>query len=434
MSLSTRDQAVVWHPYTQHKTSQQALPISRGKGTYVYDEKGKAYLDLISSWWVTLHGHGHPDIAKAIYEQAMELDHVLFAGFTHEPAVALAEKILALAPAGYSKVFYSDNGSTAVEVGLKMAYQYWRNQGEKKRQRFIAFDGGYHGDTFGAMAVGKYCGYFEAFNDLFFAVDKFSYPETWLGDAFIEEKEQRVLTEIKDYLEKNGSEICALIIEPLVQGSSGMHMCRPQFLRELEKLIRAHGILIIYDEVLTSLGRCGDYFACHKAGTSPDIICVSKGLTGGFLPCAMTLCQEKIYAAFLGDSIASALIHGHTFTANPIACAAGLASMKLLEQTETQKQIALIEKIHTEELPRVLETGSVEHGRYCGTIMAVDFKIDAAYGSENSLALRKKFNDRGLLIRPIGKVLYFLPPYCITETELRNAYNIVIEELQGVRA
>jgi adenosylmethionine-8-amino-7-oxononanoate aminotransferase len=434
MSLSSRDKTAIWHPYTQHKTSLDALPIVSGKGAYLFDDAGKSYLDLISSWWVTLHGHCQPDIAKAIYEQATTLDHVVFAGFTHEPAIALAEKILKLAPPEFTRVFYSDNGSTSVEVALKMAYQYWRNQGKSERRRFMAFELAYHGDTFGAMSVGRYPTFFSRYSELFFAVDTFEYPATWAHDAATEEKEKQALLKISDYLAQYGHEVCALIIEPLVQGSAGMRMCTPRFLRDLETLIQSYGILIIYDEVFTSLGRCGDYFACRKVATTPDIICLSKGVTGGFLTSGMTLCHEKIYAAFLGDTFATALVHGHSFTGNPISCAAGLASLTLLEKPETQNQLALIEKIHHEELVNVMDSGLIEEPRVCGTIAAFNVSSGFEYGSAKSFEIRRRFNERGLLIRPLGNVIYFVPPYCVTESELRTAYQIVIEELEGVTA
>ncbi len=431
MTISLRDQACIWHPLTQHQTASMPLPIVRGEGAYLIDESGKRYLDLISSWWVNLHGHSHPEIAKAIYDQAMTLEQVIFAGFTHEPAVMLAEELLKLLNNNFSKIFYSDNGSTAVEVALKMAYQYWHNQGEKKRRRFIAFERGYHGDTFGAMAVGKTSGYFAKFSELLFTVDMFPYPATWLRDNTILEKEQAVLNQLTDYLQKNAKEVAALIIEPLVQGAGGMQMCRPQFLPKLEQLMREYGVLIIYDEVMTGFGRTGDVFACLKANTKPDIICLSKGLTGGFLPLSVTACQEHIYQAFLGDNFDSALAHSHSFTANPLGCAAALASIKLLKSSEIINKINKISEIHSEILSSI---SAVDKPRYCGTIAAFDLKLTAKYGSLASQNIRELFLKRGLLIRPLGNVVYILPPYCVSEAELRQAYNVILEEIEGVTA
>lgn len=432
MTLGARDQSAIWHPFTQHQTAALPLPIVRGAGAYLYDDTGKRYLDMISSWWVNLHGHSHPEIAKAIYEQAVTLEHVIFAGFTHEPAVLLAETLLRLLPAGFTKVFYSDSGSSAVEVALKMAYQYWHNRGEQQRKRFVAFENGYHGDTFGSMSVGKYSGFFNPFTELLFAVDKIPYPATWAGDDAIQVKEKQVLAILAEHLEKFGSETAAFILEPLVQGASGMHMCRASFLQEVEKLVRSHGVLIIYDEVMTGFGRTGDYFACLRAETTPDIICLAKGLTGGYLPLAVTACHERVYEAFLGDTFATAFAHGHSYTANPLGCAAALASLTILQNPDTTNNIAKIEKIHREELSELAHSDGIEKTRYCGTIAAFDLKLKVGYGSQFSSQLQAIFLEKGLLLRPLGNVVYFLPPYCITEAELRNVYNVVKHELRGV--
>jgi len=432
MNLVNRDQAVIWHPFTQHHTAAQPLAITRGQGAYLFDEKGKSYLDLISSWWVNSHGHSHPAIADAIYAQAMTLEHVLFAGFTHEPAVLLAESLLDLLPTSFAKIFYSDNGSTAVEIALKMAYQYWHNQGKPERKRFIAFEHGYHGDTFGAMSVGKKSGFFSAFSDFFFNVDFFAYPATWTGDPEIQNKEDATLDQIRNYLQTHAATVAGIIIEPLVQGAGGMRMCTPRFLQKLAALVQPWDILIIYDEVMTGFGRTGDYFACLKAETTPDIICLAKGLTGGFLPLAVTACRERIYATFLGDRFAQALAHGHSFTANPLGCAAALASLQLLQHQETQAQIALLEKVHDIALQQLRKTSPVTRTRFCGTIAAFDLTDDAEYGSERSYALGRRFIEQGLLIRPIGNTVYLMPPYCISVAELQSAYEKIELALQGV--
>lgn len=432
-TLAQRDQQAIWHPFTQHQTAALPMPIASGRGAYLYDEQGKAYLDLISSWWVNLHGHSHPAIAQAIYEQALKLEHVIFSGFTHEPAVSLAEKLLALLPSQFTKIFYSDNGSTSIEVALKMAYQYWRNQGETQRKRFMSFKSGYHGDTFGSMSLSKDSGFYTHFKDLFFSVDTFTYPETWMNDDVVELKEQQVLDTLAQHLEVHAKETAAIILEPLVQGASGMKMCRPSFLRQLEALIKSYGILIIYDEVMTGFGRTGSDFACQKANTNPDIICFAKGITGGFLPLAATACHEHIYAAFLDDSVANALIHGHSYTANPLGCAAGLASLELLLHPDTRTQMAMLERVHQQQLQSLMQTGLIEKPRYCGTIAAFDLKMKAGYGSKESTQLREKFLERGLLIRPLGNVFYLLPPYCVTEKQLNHVYDIILQEIQGVK-
>lgn len=429
-TLLQRDQKTIWHPFTQHHTSPLPVPIARGEGAYLFDTQGKPYLDLISSWWVNIHGHAHPEIAKAIYQQALQLEQVMFAGFTHEPAVALAEQLLALLPSGFSKVFYSDNGATSVEIALKMAYQYWRNQGEMQRRRFLAFSGGYHGDTFGAMAVGHSCKFYQPFTDLLFSVDIAPYPLTWLNDETIAEKENETLQWIETYLKQHGKEVAAVIIEPLIQGASGMQVCRPEFLRALQALLRLHGVLIIYDEVMTGFGRTGSTFACEKAGTSPDIICLAKGLTGGFLPLAVTVCHEHIYQAFLSKDVNQALIHGHTYTANPLGCAAALASLKILQAEATIQQITLIEEIHREMLAKLASLAAVEKIRHCGTLAAFELRAQASYGSQLSQNWREIFMERGLIIRPLGKVIYLLPPYCIEKKDLQKAYFDILEVVE----
>lgn len=429
MTLRERDQAVIWHPFTQHQIDVEALPIVRGEGAYLFDEHGNKYLDLVSSWLVNVHGHSHPVIAKAIYEQALKLEHVIFAGFTHEPAVALAEKLIQLLPPGFSKAFYTDNGSTAVEVGIKMAYQYWRNLGEPGRKRILAFTGAYHGDTFGAMSLGKSTGFYQPFHDLLFPVDLFPLPTTWMCDRAVEAKEAQVLNQLEEFLEQYGHQTAAIIVEPLIQAVSGMQMCRPEFLRQLEKLMKTYDVLVIYDEVMTGFGRTGELFACLKAGTTPDIICLAKGITGGFLPLAVTLCQERIYEAFLGDNFHRALAHGHSYSGNPIGCAAGLASLELLLQPETQQQINMITAVNTKFLSTLPDTAKA---RVCGVTAAFQFNIQSGYGTGASRQISKRFLEKGLIVRPLGNLFYILPPYCITESELKQAYTIIIEELEGV--
>ncbi|MCD6039635.1 MAG: bioA [Gammaproteobacteria bacterium] len=432
MTLAFRDQAAIWHPLTQHQITPPPLPIMRGEGAYLIDQLGNRYLDLVSSWWVTIHGHAQPDIAKAIYEQALKIEQVIFAGFTHEPAVRLAEELLTLLPAHFNKIYYSDNGSTAVEVALKMAYQYWRNQGKRRRSRFIAFKQGYHGDTFGAMAVSKESFYFKQFSDLLFAVDLFDYPATWLGDTQVEEKEYIIIKKLKSHLNKHSEETAALIIEPLIQAAGGMNMCRPEFLQQLIAVVKSYDVLIIYDEIMTGFYRTGEMFACDKSHTAPDIICLSKGLTGGFLPLSVTVCTEAIYQAFLGSDYTKALGHSHSYTANPLGCAAALASLKLLQRSETRSQLKLIERIHLEELFSTRENLNVEKIRYHGTVAAFDLVLSAEYGSQASVNLRERFLKHGLIIRPLGNIVYLLPPYCISESDLRRAYHLIRKEMKGI--
>lgn len=300
MTLSERDRKCIWHPFTQERTAPLPIAIEKAVGSYLYDEKGAAYLDLISSWWVNLHGHGHPDIAKAIYDQARQLEHVIFARFTHEPAVSLCEKLQALLPQKLSRFFFSDNGSTAVEVALKMACQYWSNKGFPEKTLFLSFEGGYHGDTFGSMSVGT-SAFHRPFSKLCFPTLTLPFPATWEGDQEVEAKENHALNVLEDLLKTNGSQISALILEPLIQGVSGMRVCTPEFMKKVVDRVRAAGILVIFDEVMTGFGRTGTHFALEQTKVVPDFLCLSKGLTGGFLPLALTVTTEDVYEAFLSD-------------------------------------------------------------------------------------------------------------------------------------
>jgi len=432
MNLTQRDAQAIWHPFTQHATAANPVGISRGKGAYLFDENNHALLDLISSWWVNLHGHAHPTIAKAIYDQAMQLEHVIFAGFTHEPAVQLAENLLTVLPSNLKKVFYSDNGSTAIEVALKMAYQFWYNQGQKQKQTFIAFERGYHGDTFGAMALGKSSGYFHAYENFLFEVKTFAFPQTWHGCITAEKDEQLVLRQLENYLAQSGETVIGMLIEPLIQGAGGMRMCRSNFLVALKKLCQKYQVLLIFDEVMTGFYRTGEYFAATKAAVAPDIMCLAKGITGGFLPLAATVCTEAIYAAFLSQTFQKTLVHGHSYTANPLGCAAGLASLKLLQQRETQSNIKQIVATHEQQLQMLASCKNVKRARQTGTIAAFELSDQFAYASPASQALQHRFAKRGLLIRPLGNVIYLMPPFCITPEELIESYTILMEELSEV--
>ncbi|MDX5496657.1 MAG: adenosylmethionine--8-amino-7-oxononanoate transaminase [Wolbachia endosymbiont of Nomada fabriciana] len=416
MNLSERDRKIIWHPFTQEKVAKFPIAIKKAHGSYLYDENNKPYLDLISSWWVNLHGHAHPKIAQAIYEQSMTLEHVIFAGFTHEPAVTLCEKLKTLLPDKLSRFFFSDNGSTTVEVALKMAYQYWWNQGNRERTTFLSFEGGYHGDTFGAMSVGVKSGFHDAFSNLLFSVLTVPFPETWDEDEKIENKEEHSLKVLEGHLRAGSRKIAALILEPLVQGASGMRMCCPEFVRKVVNLVRQHGILIICDEVMTGFGRTGTYFALEQTQIVPDFLCISKGLTGGFLPLALTITTEEVYSAFLSEHFTKAFAHGHSYTANPLGCAAAIASLDLLVKHDTMESIKRIHSIHKKELANLSEAcKNVERARVTGTI--------AAFDVHDAQTLKIKFLEQGLLIRPLGNSVYLLPPYSISTFELEEAYN-----------
>lgn len=414
----------VWHPFTQAGTAPPPMVAVKAHGATITTADGKDYLDLVSSWWVNLHGHANPVIAKAVAEQARRMEQVIFADFTHGPAARLAQRVTALLPGALDRVFYSDDGSTAVEVALKMAMQYWRNRGEE-RTEYVAFEGGYHGDTVGAMSVGASSGFFGAWNRMLFPVSVVPFPATWDGDPDPGAAEKRALDVLDRILEEQKGRVAAVIVEPLVQGAGGMRMCRPEFLRALEGRVRDAGTLLILDEVMTGFGRTGAAFACVKAGIRPDLVCLSKGLTGGFLPMSMTVATEAIHQAFLGEDLERAFLHGHSYTANPLGCAAGLASLDLLEAADCQARIRAIEAIHRQRIPAIVARHKVARPRVCGTIAAFDVGADQGYGAAVGRTLKAAFLERGLLLRPLGNVLYLLPPYCIDETALHRAWDAI---------
>jgi len=422
-TYSARDQKIIWHPFTQEKTASPVLPIVRGKGSYLFDENGNSYLDLVSSWWVNLHGHAHPDIAQSIYKQALELEHVIFAGCTHPPAIELCEKLSDLLPKSLSRFFFSDNGSTAVEVSLKLAYQYWQNRGETDRRSFISLEGGYHGDTFGAMSVGKSSKFHDAFSDILFPVFNIPFPSTWLSDTTVQEREDSALSLLEDYLKTSGKQVAALILEPLIQGASGMRMARPIFFERVIKMVREYDILVVFDEVMTGFGRTGTTFALSQLSEKPDFLCLSKGITGGFMPLALTVTTESIYECFLSTEWSKAFAHGHSYTANPLACSAALASLKLLLSDSTQNSIASIQQSHflgLEEIRKKCRKASKI--RTLGTIAAMDIEESLPFLNETV----HKLLQRGLIIRPLGKTLYLLPPYSITPQELERSYEEIL--------
>lgn len=416
----------VWHPFTQAATAAPALHAVRGQGAVIETADGKQYVDLVSSWWVNLHGHANPVIARAVAEQAGTLEQAIFAEFTHAPAARLAAKICAQLPGDLDRVFYSDDGSTAVEVAMKMARQYWGNMGQDRRV-YVGFDGGYHGDTVGAMSLGRTSGYFGAWESMLFPVEIAPFPHTWDGDDTIEAREAAALADFDAILDRNQGQIAAIIIEPLIQGAAGMRLCRPEYLRAVAERAKAAGTLLILDEVMTGFGRTGAVFACQKAGITPDMICLSKGLTGGFLPMAMTVTRDFIYQAFLGQDVSRAFLHGHSYTANPLGCAAGLASLELLLGAECQARIQAIEAVHRTRLDRMAGLAAVSKPRLCGTMAAFDLP-----NGEAGAKLKLIFRERGLLLRPMGNVLYLLPPYCMNDGALHQAWDIIEDEVSKI--
>ncbi|MFM9402371.1 adenosylmethionine--8-amino-7-oxononanoate transaminase [Myroides odoratimimus] len=420
-NLIERDYTVNWHPYTQMKTAQNIIPIVRGEGSYLYDANDKRYIDAVSSWWVTLHGHSHPYIAQKLTEQLTTLEQVIFAGFTHQPAIELSERLLALLPFNQTKAFYTDNGSTAIEVALKMAIQANYNKGGKKN-KIIAFNKGYHGDTFGAMSVSGRGIWTDPFGDMLFEV------------LFIEVPTAENLESIKKTIDTHAEETICFIYEPLVQGAGGMLMYKAEHLSALMSYCKEMDILLIQDEIFVGFGRTGELFAANHLSESPDIMCFSKGLTGGTLPLGITTCTEDLYQAFYTDDKTKALFHGHSFTASPLACTAALASMDLLLSKDTQGHIKRIVEKHKGFIRQLEHHPKVQNARQCGTIFAMEWKTTThtSYFSDMHDILYPFFLERGVLMRPLGNIIYLVPPYCTTDEDLEYIYNCILEALEMI--
>jgi adenosylmethionine---8-amino-7-oxononanoate aminotransferase len=427
MSLSSRDLQSVWHPYTQMKNAGPPLAIVRGEGAYLFDDKGKKYIDAISSWWVNLHGHAHPYIAQKVFEQLQTLEHVIFAGFTHEPAVRLAERLLEILPANQEKIFYSDNGSTAVEVALKLAIQFWHNKGYKKN-KILVFEHSYHGDTFGSMSVSARGAFTDAFSSMLFDVITVPFPTEKTG--------LETIAVLKKIISAEKENIAAFIFEPLVLGAGGMLMYEAELLDKLLDMCRSAGILTIADEVMTGFGRTGKLFASGYLNSEPDIICLSKGITGGTMALGATSCSGEVFNAFYSEDKAMTFFHGHSYTANPVACAAALASMDLLLQDTCTENIERISEQHAQFAKELKKNPAVEKVRVQGTILAFDV-ISAEHTSYfNNLrdGLYDHFLEEGILLRPLGNTLYLMPPYCISNQDLAVIYQSIEKKLcAGIR-
>jgi adenosylmethionine-8-amino-7-oxononanoate aminotransferase len=411
----------IWHPFTIQKNMPEPLKVIKGDGIWLELEDGRRIIDAVSSWWVNLHGHSNPVIAEAIYEQAKKLEQVMFAGFTHEPAEELAELLAEKLPGSLNKVFFSDNGSTATEVAMKAALQYWQNKGDK-RQTFICFEEAYHGDTFGAMSGSARSVWSDMFEDWMFAVEFVPYPETWIGDEKVGEREDAIIDHIEELLDQNPQKYAGIIIEPLIQGAGGMRMCRSEFLQKLHWVNRQFNTLLIFDEVMTGFGRTGDWFASKRAQVEPDIICLSKGISGGFLPISVTVFSEEIYDEFMTDEPLKTFWHGHSYTANPLGCAASVASIRLLEQNTMFREM---EQIHLSKKEEVMKHPDIEKFRVTGTVAAFTIKTAGgdSYLSPVADRIKRECADKNVLIRPLGNTVYLMPPYVITPDELHYLWN-----------
>lgn len=424
MNLTDRDKKYIWHPFTQQKNMAPPLAIAKAEGSLLYDEIGNAYIDAISSWWVNIHGHAHPYIAEKIYEQALQLEHIIFAGFTHEPAVTLAERLIKILPGNFSKIFYSDDGSTSTEVAIKMAIQYWWNnrstvngqRSKEKKNKILAFNDAYHGDTFGAMSVSDRSVFTLAFHDMLLDV------------IFIDTPNEQNINSVKELIIQHADSIAAFIYEPLVQGAGGMKMYNAVLLDELLYFIKQKNIICIADEVMTGFGRTGKMFASEYLQTKPDIICLSKGLTGGTMALGVTACSENIYNAFVDDDARKTFFHGHSFTANPLACAAANASLDLFEKNDMLKNIQGIAEKNIAFAQQLRQLNGIKNVRSLGTILAFEIdKGEDAYLNTISQDITKKALEKGVYIRPLGNTVYIMPPYCITAEELNKVYSVLLE-------
>jgi adenosylmethionine-8-amino-7-oxononanoate aminotransferase len=440
MTLIDRDRALLWHPYTQMKTQRPPLAIARGEGVYLYTEDGRRLLDGISSWWVNIHGHSHPRLNRALADQAARIEHVIFAGATHQPAVDLAERLLGVLPRGLTRIFYSDNGSTAVEVAVKLAVQYWRNQG-RARHRIVALHHAYHGDTVGAMSVSGESVFTRAFTPLMFTVDRVHPPYCYRCPLGLRRESCEIdcLGDLERMLAAHGQEVAAVLVEPMLQGAGGMIMWPAEFLAGVRTLCDRHGVLMIADEVLTGFGRTGRMFACEHGPVTPDIICLSKALTAGYLPLAVTAVTDAVFDAFLSDDHSKTFFHGHSFTANPLACAVAIASFDLFQEQNLLARLARLEAQLRAGLTPLLQFPIVGDVRVLGGVGAIELVSDKAtkdaggYLDQIGPRLSSAFLERGLLLRPLGNVVYFMPPYVITDDEVDWAIAQIGEVLQEVR-
>ena len=422
----------VWHPFTQEALDPPPIRITRAEGVYLYTEDGRRVIDAISSWWVNLHGHCHPVIMAAIAEQTSRLDHVLLAGFTHDGLEELSLRLHKFLPRKLEHIFFSDNGSTAVEVALKMAVQYWQNTGHPKKRAIVALEHAYHGDTAGAMSVSADSSFTEPFQDMRFSVQRVHSAYCYRCPVGKTRATCDIdcLDKLARLLQEKHDEIAAVIVEPLLQGAGGMIIHPVEFLQRTRKLCTEHNVLLIADEVLTGFGRCGAMFASDLANITPDLMCLSKGLTGGTMPMAATVSTREIHSAFVSEDRSRTFYHGHSYTGNPLAAAAAVASSKIFESEPVFERIEMIAAIHRERLAAIQNHPAVGDVRSFGTVAAIELRADdPGYSSKLRLKLYKFFLDRGVLLRPLGNIIYVLPPYAISLGDLHFVHDQIVESL-----
>lgn len=419
MSTQERDKKHIWHPLKQHKLHPESLAIVKAKNCILTDEEGNEYIDAIASWYTCMYGHCNDYIIEKTYAQMQQLDQVMFSDFTHEPAVKLSEELIKILPKGQDKIFFNDNGSTAVEAGIKMALQYYFNNNEK-RKTFIAFENGFHGDTFGAMSVSGLSIYNGPFEDFLIDVKRIPTPDGTNND--------QILNLLKSHITEN--RIAGFIYEPLVQGAAGMKIHDISGLNEILRICKKHHILTIADEVMTGFGKTGKYFASDYIETKPDIICLSKALTAGLLPMAITSCTQEIYDRFLSNEIAKGFFHCHTYSANPVACATAIAGIELLTSKEIQDNITRISKAHSNFNLRIKAHSRVKSSRHIGVIFALDLDTKIERYGDLRDKLLKFFMDKGVFLRPLGNTIYIQTPYTISNIQLEKIYNTIEESLE----
>ena len=440
--LAERDLRVVWHPCTQMKDHEwlPMVPIARGEGVWLHGYDGRRYLDAISSWWVNLFGHANPRIGGAVAEQLSRLEHVMLAGFTHEPAVTLAEQLTALAPPGLTRCFFADNGSSAIEVALKMSFHYWRNSGQSRKRRFVTLTNSYHGETLGALAVGHVELYREIYQPLLMDVIAVPTPDSYAREPgeSTADCSRRMFQAMEATLARHADEVCAVIVEPLVQCAGSMRMYDPVYLELLRDACDRHGVHLIADEIAVGFGRTGTMFACEQAGIAPDFLCLSKGLTGGYLPLSVVLTGEQVYAAFYDEySQLRAFLHSHSYTGNPLACAAALATLRIFAEDGVLERNRALARHLGQRCAELGELRHVAEVRQCGMIVAVEMSRDGdrhapfPWQERRGLRVYRHALEREALLRPIGNTVYFMPPYVITPDEIDS---LVATARSGIEA
>jgi adenosylmethionine-8-amino-7-oxononanoate aminotransferase len=423
----------IWHPFTNTVLDPAPIPVVRAEGVYLHTADGRKIIDAVSSWWVNLHGHSNPVIAAAIAEQARKLEHIILAGFTHDAAEELAERLRKWVPRELTYMFFSDDGSTAVEVALKMAVQYFLNTGRPEKKEIVALAHGYHGDTAGAMSVSDESPFTDPFVSMRYPVHRVHSAYCYRCPVGLKRESCHIecVQQLEALLEERSGQIAALIVEPLLQGAGGMIVHPVEFLQKVRALCTKYDVLLIADEVLTGFGRTGKMFACDLANVSPDLMCVSKGITGGFMTMGVTFCTDRVESAFRSENRLHTFYHGHSYTGNALACAAGIANLKIFDEQPVFDRISTIARIHEERLSQLREKHHVGETRQIGTIAAVELRVDdPGYLSALRPRLYNFFLERGVLLRPLGNVVYVLPPYVIEPGELHRVHDVIVEAIE----